>query len=57
MEFIDFINKIIQNSKFAKGKNLTMRNFSIIPLSREVGLVEWVDNTTTIRPIIEDLWS
>jgi phosphatidylinositol kinase/protein kinase (PI-3 family) len=43
--FIDFAvlcNKILANDSEARKRNLQMRTYAIVPLSRNTGLIEWI---------------
>ena len=56
VELIDFINQLLQNSNFAVQRDFNMQSYMIIPLARNVGMVEWVEQTITLKKIIEELW-
>ena len=43
--FIDFAvlcNKILENDAEARKRNLRLRTYAIVPLSRNTGLIEWI---------------
>ena len=43
--FIDFAvlcNKMLENDAESRKRNLRMRTYSIVPLSRQTGLIEWI---------------
>ena len=43
--FIDFAglcNKMLMNDSQARKRNLTLRTYAIVPLSRNTGLIEWI---------------
>lgn len=48
------MNKIFQkNPKTAKRK-LLIQTYNVIPMTNRVGIIEWVENTTPLKKIIED---
>mmetsp|Transcript_114598 Transcript_114598/g.159095 ORF Transcript_114598/g.159095 Transcript_114598/m.159095 type:complete len:121 (+) Transcript_114598:881-1243(+) len=43
--FIDFCvlcNKMLENDSEARKRNLRLRTYAIVPLSRNTGLIEWI---------------
>lgn len=43
--FIDFAvlcNKMLENDSEARKRNLRLRTYAIVPLSRSTGLIEWI---------------
>ena len=43
--FIDFAvlcNKMLENDNDARKRNLRLRTYAIVPLSRNTGLIEWI---------------
>ena len=46
--FIDFAvlcNKMLENDAEARVRNLRLRTYAIVPLSRNTGLIEWIQST------------
>lgn len=37
-------------------RNLRMRTYAIVPLSRNTGLIEWINNTTTLKAVVSEYW-
>lgn len=33
-----------------------MRTYAIVPLSQKTGLIEWIQNTSTLKIIVNDAW-
>ena len=33
-----------------------MRTYAIVPLSQKTGLIEWIQNTSTLKVIVNDAW-
>jgi phosphatidylinositol kinase/protein kinase (PI-3 family) len=40
----------------ANKRNLRLRTFAIVPLSRNTGLIEWINNTTTLKSVVSEYW-
>jgi len=53
MEFNGVLNRLFKRDEVTRNKRLYIRVFSVIPLSSEAGLVEWVENTNVLRHIID----
>lgn len=57
--FIDFAvlcNKILESDAEARKRNLRLRTYAIVPLSRNTGLIEWIQNTQTLKSVVGDYW-
>ena len=57
--FIDFAvlcNKMLDNDNEARKKNLRLRTYAIVPLSRNTGLIEWIQNTSTLKSVVGEYW-
>jgi serine/threonine-protein kinase ATR len=57
--FIDFAvlcNKMLENDAESRKRNLRLRTYAIVPLSRNTGLIEWIQNTNTLKNIVGDYW-
>ncbi|KRX00754.1 Protein kinase-like domain [Pseudocohnilembus persalinus] len=52
-EFISVLNQFLQTSNFCNRRNINMQNYCIIPLCKEMSLIEWVDNTKTLKDIFD----
>ena len=56
MEFVNFVNVLFENSSLVKNLDFQMKSFSIIPLCTRLNLSEWVNETATLKSIIEREW-
>jgi len=57
--FIDFAvlcNKMLEGDAESRKRNLRLRTYAIVPLSRNTGLIEWIQNTSTLKNIVGDYW-
>ena len=57
--FIDFAvlcNKMLENDYECRKRNLKLRTNAIVPLSRNSGLIEWIQNTQTLKTVVGDYW-
>ena len=57
--FIDFAglcNKMLINDSEARARNLKLRTYAIVPLSRNTGLIEWIQYTNTLKSVVGDYW-
>lgn len=52
IDIINLMNGILQNNTFAQQRAFGLDSYSIVPLSSQVSLVEWVPNTKTLKKII-----
>jgi serine/threonine-protein kinase ATR len=57
--FIDFAglcNKMLETDPETRKRNLRLRTYAIVPLSRNSGLIEWINNTTTLKCVVSEYW-
>lgn len=57
--FIDFAvlcNKILANDGEARNHGLGLRTYAIVPLSRNTGMIEWIQNTQTLKSVVGEYW-
>ena len=47
---------MLENDAEARKRNLRLRTYAIVPLSRNTGLIEWIQNTNTLKNIVGDYW-
>ncbi|KAK9460752.1 uncharacterized protein V1516DRAFT_677568 [Lipomyces oligophaga] len=52
LEFNDMINKLLQKEDESSKRNLEIMTYAVVVLTEDTGLIEWVDNTRTVRDII-----
>jgi serine/threonine-protein kinase ATR len=52
MEFNTVVNRLLKESGDSRSRHLTLRTFSVLPMTEECGLIEWVPNTTGFRHLV-----
>jgi len=57
MEFNTMINKLLKKHPETRRRKLRIRTYAVVPLNEECGLIEWVPNTTGLRPILNNLYA
>nr|XP_033814332.1 serine/threonine-protein kinase ATR isoform X1 [Geotrypetes seraphini] len=56
MEFNSLINKCLRKDAESRRRELHIRTYSVIPLNDECGIIEWINNTAGLRPILNKLY-
>ena len=56
IDFANFVNVIFDNEQETKKRSLSMKTYAINPLTIKTGLIEWIDDTSTIKSIIKPYW-
>lgn len=56
IEFNTLINRLLAADPDARRRALQVRTYAAVPLSETTGLIEWVNNTTTLRTVLVDLY-
>nr|XP_044992414.1 serine/threonine-protein kinase ATR isoform X2 [Jaculus jaculus] len=56
MEFNSLINKILRKDAESRRRELHIRTYAVIPLNDECGIIEWVNNTAGLRPILTKIY-
>ncbi|EDL77509.1 rCG25251 [Rattus norvegicus] len=56
MEFNSLINKSLRKDAESRRRELHIRTYAVIPLNDECGIIEWVNNTAGLRPILTKLY-
>lgn len=51
------INSLLRKDERTRRRNLSMRNYKVVPLQAMTGLIKWVDNTKTIGEVIASLYN
>ncbi|KAI5964231.1 MEC1 [Candida pseudojiufengensis] len=54
VEFTTMVNRILSTSTEARKRNLNVANYSVIPLSENIGIIEFVTNVQTMKSIINE---
>lgn len=47
---------MLVNDSESRKRDLKLRTYAIVPLSRTSGLIEWVHNTSTLKSFVGDYW-
>ncbi|ESL06235.1 phosphatidylinositol kinase related TOR-like 1 [Trypanosoma rangeli SC58] len=53
MQFIEFVNTIFLTDSSSSAIGLTIPQYAVIPLTDNVGIIGWVENTETIYRLLE----
>jgi serine/threonine-protein kinase ATR len=53
MDFNTMINRLLAKDADCRRRNLIIRTFSVIPLNENNGLIQWVNDTTVLRDILQ----
>ncbi|EAU84196.2 atypical/PIKK/ATR protein kinase [Coprinopsis cinerea okayama7 len=52
MDFDTIINRLLKANADARRRKLYIRTYAVVPLNEECGCIEWVQNTSPLRPIL-----
>lgn len=52
MEFNAVVKQYLNQDPDAKHRRLNIRTYAVLPLNEECGIIEWVENVSTLRSII-----
>jgi serine/threonine-protein kinase ATR len=52
MQVNGVVNRVLQRDPEARKRHLQLRTFSVVCLSEECGVLEWVPNTQGLRPLV-----
>ncbi|KAF0682626.1 Aste57867_25263 [Aphanomyces stellatus] len=53
-QLFDVMNSILQQNAHCTQRHLMTRTYKVIPMTQTIGLVEWLQNTTTLKTIVEE---
>ena len=56
MEYSAMINRLLSKTPSGKLRKLGIRTFTVLPLSEDSGIIEWVPNLLTLRTIVDGLY-
>eukprot|EP01080_Neovahlkampfia_damariscottae_P000233 gene233-4479_t len=56
-QLFSIMNNILKTDHTCHQRNLTLNTYSVIPLSKNVGMVEWVQNTAPMKEILDKQYS
>lgn len=54
VEFTTMINRLLSASTEARKRNLSIANYSVVPLAENMGVIEFVQDVATMKGIIND---
>lgn len=57
MEFFSVVNKCLKQEPEARRRNLYIRTYAVTPLNENSGIIEWIENLSTLRSILIKLYS
>ncbi|KAI5124851.1 hypothetical protein M0805_007285 [Coniferiporia weirii] len=57
MDFNSIINKLLRTNSESRRRQLRIRTYSVVTLNEECGFIQWVPNTTPVRPILLKYYS
>ena len=57
MEFTTMLNRLLARDAESRKRRLYLRTFSVIPLTEDCGIIEWVPHTYGLRHIIQKLYA
>ena len=55
MECATVINRLLRADARSRTRSLRIRTYTVLPLNEECGLIEWVQNTDTLRSLLARL--
>jgi len=55
MEFSSVVNRLLREHGEARSRQLSLRTFSVLPMSEECGLIEWVPNVVPFRHLVKQV--
>jgi serine/threonine-protein kinase ATR len=56
MDFCALLNRLFERSPDARSRELSLRTYAVIIVTQNVGMMEWVNNSLTIRNIMLKLY-
>ena len=55
MEFCSVVNRLLKKDNESRGRQLRLRTFSVLPLTEECGVIEWVPHTYNFRMLVKEM--
>ena len=55
MEFSSVVNRLLRKAADSRVRALRLRTFSVLPLTEECGLIEWVPHTHNFRMLVKEM--
>lgn len=56
MEFFSVVNKCLKQEPESRRRNLYIRTYAVTPLNENSGIIEWIENLSTLRSILIKLY-
>ncbi|TRM67831.1 hypothetical protein BD626DRAFT_449908 [Schizophyllum amplum] len=56
MDLFSIINKLFKANSESRRRQLHIRTYGVVTLNEECGFIQWVPNTTPVRPILQKLY-
>ncbi|CAF0950646.1 unnamed protein product [Brachionus calyciflorus] len=57
MEFFSVVNKCLKQEPESRRRNLYIRTYAVTPLNENSGIIEWIENLSTLRQILIKLYN
>ncbi|KAL1743103.1 hypothetical protein HDZ31DRAFT_83646 [Schizophyllum fasciatum] len=57
MDLFAMINKLFKANSESRRRQLQIRTYGVVTLNEECGFIQWVPNTSALRPILFQLWA
>ena len=56
MDLFNFLNVLFQKDGNTSQRNFEVGTYYIIPMCSNIGLIEWCDDTMSVKQLITDIW-
>jgi serine/threonine-protein kinase ATR len=56
MDFCALLNRLLERSHDGRSRELSLRTFAVINITQNIGMMEWVSKSQTIRSIMQKLY-
>eukprot|EP01083_Nonionella_stella_P086661 240892_1 len=53
-QMFDVFNKVMSSDPSCRSRNMSLRRYDVVPLTREIGLIEWLPNTKPIKMMMDE---
>lgn len=53
-QLFDVMNQILHTDPRCRDRTLVTRTYKVIPMTQEIGIIEWLHDTSTLKSMIED---
>jgi len=57
MELFSMLNRFLKIDPECRRRNLRIPCYAVVPITEDSGLIEWVDNLTTLRTVLGDIYT